>query len=186
MARLTSCGRSRHWRAGRKLFLCLMQKPGDGQLVVHSRHGGNDAFLHEVVTSFSAHAPAEAILVIKQHPLDYAIEHSQENFERLVEKLGLADRIIYLRKTSIDKVMPFAFGVLTINSTAGLASDGGETGHLSRTVVLRHRWPDLPGRVECSGEAKSPDPALTRGFIDFLKSTSQINGGFHTGSSRAC
>ncbi len=168
--------------AGRKLFLCLMQKPGDGQLVVHSRHGGNDAFLHEVVTSFSAHAPAEAILVIKQHPLDYAIEHSQDFFERLVEKLGLADRIFYLRKTSIDKVMPLAFGVLTINSTAGLASLMEE----KPVICLGRSFYDIDGLTFQGAldvfwrEAKSPDPALARGFINFLKSTSQINGGFHT------
>ena len=55
-------------RQGRKVFLALLQKPGDAQLVVHSRHGGNAAFVDELIASFAADAPADAILVVKQHP----------------------------------------------------------------------------------------------------------------------
>ena len=167
---------------GRKVFLCLMQKPGDGQLVVHSRHGGNEAFLKEVLTSFGAHAPNEAILVIKQHPLDYAIERSFAVAERTARELGIEKRVFYLRKTSIDRIMPLAFGVLTINSTGGLATIIEE----KPVICLGRSFYAIEG-LTFQGpvdafwtEAERPDPMLVRGFVAFLKATSQINGGFHT------
>jgi capsular polysaccharide export protein len=172
---------------GRKIFLCLLQKPGDGQLLIHSRHRGNRAFLGEVITSFASHAPPEAVLVVKQHPLDYAIERSGRNVETLVAQHGLEGRVIYLRKTSIDKITPFASAVLTINSTAGLA-----TIVLEKPVIcLGRSFYSIPGLTFQGplhafwAEARPPDPQLTRGFVAFLMATSQINGGFHTRSARA-
>ncbi len=167
---------------GRRVFLCLMQKPGDGQLVVHSRHGGNEAFLREVLTSFSVHAPDDAILVIKQHPLDYAIERSYAFVDRMVRQLRLEGRALYLRKTSIDKIMPLTFGVLTINSTAGLATIIDE----KPVICVGRSFYDIEGLTFQGSidafwrEAQAPDPNLVRGFVAFLKSTSQINGGFHS------
>jgi capsular polysaccharide export protein len=172
---------------GRKIFLCLLQKPGDGQLLVHSRHRGNEAFLEEVLSSFAAHAPPDAALVVKQHPLDYAIERSAEKVDALIARHGLSGRVIYLRKTSIDKITPFAFAVLTINSTAGLA-----TIVLEKPVIcLGRSFYSIDG-LTFQGplhafwtEARPPDPELTRGFVAFLMATSQINGGFHTRTARA-
>jgi capsular polysaccharide export protein len=172
---------------GRKIFLCLLQKPGDGQLLVHSRHRGNEAFLQEVLSSFASHAPPEAALIIKQHPLDYAIERSARKVEALVAQHGLEGRVIYLRKTSIDKITPFASAVLTINSTAGLA-----TIVLEKPVVCLGRSFYSIAGLTFQGpldafwtEARPPDPQITRGFVAFLMATSQINGGFHTRSARA-
>jgi capsular polysaccharide export protein len=172
---------------GRKIFLCLLQKPGDGQLLIHSRHRGNEAFLQEVLSSFASHAPPQAVLVIKQHPLDYAIERSARRVETLIAEYRLQGRVIYLRKTSIDRITPFAFAVLTINSTAGLA-----TIVLEKPVIcLGRSFYDIEG-LTFQGplhafwtEARPPDPQLTRGFVAFLMTTSQINGGFHTRTARA-
>ncbi len=174
-------------REGRKIFLCLLQKPGDGQLLVHSRHRGNEAFLKEVLSSFAVHAPAAATLVVKQHPLDYAVECSARKVETLVAEYGLEGRVIYLRKTSIDKITHFASAVLTINSTAGLAMVVLE----KPVICLGRSFYDIEG-LTFQGplhafwkEARPPDPQLTRGFVAFLMTTSQINGGFHTRTARA-
>ena len=174
-------------RDGRKIFLCLLQKPGDGQLLIHSRHRGNEAFLQEVLSSFDIHAPPEAVLVVKQHPLDYAIERSARKVEALVVQYGLQGRVIYLRKTSIDKITPIAFAVLTINSTAGLA-----TIVLEKPVIcLGRSFYSIRGLTFHGPlhafwtEARPPDPQLTCGFVTFLMATSQINGGFHTRAARA-
>ena len=167
---------------GRRVFLSLMQKPGDGQLVVHSRHGGNEAFLREVLTSFAANAPEDAILVIKQHPLDYAVERSHAFAGSMVRELGLEGRAFYLRKTSIDRIMPLADGVLTINSTAGLASIIDD----KPVICLGRSFYDIEGLTFQGSvdafwrDAHPPDPHLVRGFVAFLKATSQINGGFHS------
>ena len=172
--------------AGRKVFLALLQKPGDAQLVVHSRHGGNAAFVEELIGSFAADSPADAILVVKQHPLDYGVERTPARVAALIARHNLADRVFFLRKTSIDKIMARAHAVVTINSTAGLAAIIEE----KPVLCVGRAFYNIPG-LACPGplsrfwtQAVRPSPELVRGFVAFLTSTSQFNGGFHTSEGR--
>ncbi len=164
-----------------KVFVVLLQKPGDAQLRVHSPYGGNRPFLTEVCESFAAHAPADAILVVKQHPYDYGVERLPRFFRTLARRLGIGNRAYYLRKTSIDIVLDHADGLITVNSTGGL------------TAVVR----GLP--VMCCGnaifnmagltfqdgldrfwrESAPPARATVDAFVNYLQTHSQINGGFH-------
>jgi capsular polysaccharide export protein len=172
--------------SGRKVFLALLQKPGDAQLVVHSRHGGNAAFVDELISSFAADAPADAILVVKQHPLDYGVERTPARVAALVARHNLADRVFFLRKTSIDKIMARAHAVVTINSTAGLAAiiENKPVHCVGRAFY------NIPGLASAGPlsrfwrEAAPPSRELVEGFVAFLKSTSQFNGGFHTPEGR--
>jgi capsular polysaccharide export protein len=172
--------------SGRKVFLALLQKPGDAQLVVHSRHGGNAAFVDELISSFAAESPEDAILVVKQHPLDYGVERTPARVKSLIERHNLADRVFFLRKTSIDRIMARAHAVVTINSTAGLAAI------IERKPVLcvGRAFYNIPGLTSPGPlakfwrEATPPSPELVAGFVAFLKSTSQFNGGFHTPEGR--
>jgi capsular polysaccharide export protein len=172
--------------AGRKVFLALLQKPGDAQLVVHSRHGGNAAFVEELIASFAADAPPEAILVVKQHPLDYGVERTPERVAALVARHNLADRVLFLRKTSIDKIMARAHAVVTINSTAGLAAIIEE----KPVLCVGRAFYNIPGLTSVGPlsrfwrEAAPPSSDLVKGFVAFLKRTSQFNGGFHTPEGR--
>ena len=111
-----------HKREGRKIHSIILQKPGDAQLRIHSSYGSNNPFLREACGSFAKHAPADAILVVKQHPLDYGIERTPELFQALVSEFKLEGRAYYLRKTSIDFVLDNADGFVLINSTAGVAA----------------------------------------------------------------
>jgi capsular polysaccharide export protein len=171
---------------GNKVFLALLQKPGDAQLVVHSRHGGNAAFVDELITSFAADAPPDAILVVKQHPLDYGVERTPARVAALIARHNLADRVFFLRKTSIDKIMARAHAVVTINSTAGLAAIIEE----KPVLCVGRAFYNIPGLASAGPlsqfwrEATPPSPDLVKGFIAFLKSTSQFNGGFHTPEGR--
>ncbi|MDE3175540.1 MAG: capsular biosynthesis protein [Pseudomonadota bacterium] len=172
--------------AGRKVFLALLQKPGDAQLVVHSRHGGNAAFVDELISSFAADAPEDAVLVVKQHPLDYGVERTPARVAALIDRHNLADRVFFLRKTSIDKIMARAHAVVTINSTAGLAAIIEQ----KPVLCVGRAFYNIPGLTSAGPlsrfwrDAAPPSPALVQGFIAFLKNTSQFNGGFHTPEGR--
>ncbi len=172
---------------GSKAFLVIMQKPGDAQLVVHSRHGGNVVFLKDVFESFSKSGPPDGILVVKQHPLDYGPERLPATTAALTKQYGLEGRVVFVRKTSIDKIMPLITAVLTINSTAGLASI------VQRKPVfcVGRAFYDIPG-LTAGGTMEAfwtnptpPDSELVAAFISFLMKTSQLNGGFHTAAGLA-
>lgn len=172
---------------GAAIFVALLQKPGDAQLVVHSDYGGNNPFLAEICRSFRLHAPANAHLVVKQHPLDYAIERTPEYFERLVVEHGLQGRAHYLRKTSIDPIMDVASGVVTINSTGGLQA----VQRLIPTICCGRAFYDIDGLTHRGGldtfwtSPEKPDPNGLEAFMNYLMTNTQVNGGFHSDEALA-
>ncbi|MCQ0988616.1 capsular biosynthesis protein [Jiella marina] len=169
-------------KPGSRLFLVLMQKPGDGQIRYHSPFKTNIRFLEEVLRSFAAHAPDDAFLVVKQHPLDYGVERLSGVFERLSKELGLAGRAVYMRKTGIAGLMEKTDCLVTINSTGGLQ---GVMGGVA-VKCLGNAVYDVPGLTfqgslaEFWSSDERPDPVMVRGYRNYLLETCQLNGGFHT------
>ncbi|MDE2355293.1 MAG: capsular biosynthesis protein, partial [Alphaproteobacteria bacterium] len=53
-----------------KVFLVLLQRPGDSQLRIHSPFDHVVTFIRDVMTSFASNAPPDARLLIRPHPLD--------------------------------------------------------------------------------------------------------------------
>lgn len=173
-------------RSGAKIFLALLQKPGDSQLIVHSHHGGNAAFVEELIASFVADAPKDAALVIKQHPLDYGVEKIPERVAALCSRHNIGGRVFFLRKTSIDKIMPHAHAVVTINSTAGLSAiiDSKPVLCVGRAFYKISGLTYEGSLAQFWHEATPASKDLIEGFVAFLKSTSQFYGGFHTPQGR--
>jgi capsular polysaccharide export protein len=158
-----------------------MQKPGDAQLLVHSRYGANNPFLYETCKSFAAFAPKDASLVVKQHPLDYGVEGSPRLFRKLVRKFNLQGRAFYLRKTSIDIVLDNADGFVVINSTAGLAAvKRGLPVKCCGSAVFDMEGLTFQGSLDSYWtEAQRPDPDKVAAFVRYLKRYSQVNGALY-------
>jgi capsular polysaccharide export protein len=176
-----------HRGGDRKIFTVLMQKPGDGQLVVHSRFGGNRKFVREVIESFARSAPKNAFLILKQHPLDYGRERCPRLARKLIKKHGLQDRAIYLRKTSIDICMDYSAGMVTVNSTGGLqALQKGLAVICMGPSVYGFQGMTFQGSLdEFWSNGQPADPQVLAGYIGHLRDTSQLNGGFHSEEGRA-
>ena len=173
-------------KPGARLYLVLMQKPGDGQIRYHSPFGTNIRFLEEVLKSFAENAPSEAFLVVKQHPLDYGIECLQQTFEKLAAKLGIEGRAVYMRKAGIAGLMERTDCLVTINSTGGLqAVMGGIPVKCLGKAVYDVAGLTFQGSLaEFWSNAEKPDPAMVRAYRSYLLSTCQLNGGFHTPEAR--
>ncbi|ESR22636.1 capsular biosynthesis protein [Lutibaculum baratangense] len=170
-----------------RIFLTLMQKPGDGQIRYHSPFGSNLRFLNEVVRSFAASAPSDAFLVVKQHPLDYGIENLSEEFARLSKELGLEGRAVYMRKTGIAELMRLSDCMVTINSTGGLQGVmGGSPVKCMGKAVYDVEGLTFQGTLaEFWQDPVGPDPEFVEHYRNYLLATCQINGGFHTPEARA-
>ncbi len=174
--------RNLHEQGKGDVFVALMQKPGDAQLRYHSDYRANNPYLREVISSFAAHADKRAVLVIKQHPLDYGIERSKALFDELVERHGLQGRAFFIRKLTIESVLAVTSGLITINSTGGLAA----VEQLVPTIALGKAIYDVPGLTFQDGidrfwtERQPPQAELVASFIAYLKEQTQINGGFYS------
>jgi capsular polysaccharide export protein len=171
----------------RPLYLVLLQRPGDSQLWRHSDFECTEAFLEKVVTSFAAHAPERAMLLVRPHPLDHGLDDHEGVLEKLAEREGIAGRVHYVDHGKLHEILPLMSGAVCVNSTAGLAA----VEFTRPTVVLGRALYDMPGLTHQGGldtfwhAPQTPDPALYRAFRDVMMATTQINGAYATRRGRA-
>src|SRR4029077_2770694 len=76
------------------LYLFPLQLDCDFQVREHSRYGRIEPALDHIITSFARHAPHDARLVVKEHPLDNGMTNWQRVTERLATARGVANRVI--------------------------------------------------------------------------------------------
>lgn len=164
---------------GKRYFTLPLQLNSDYQLRIHSPFGDMRAALRFVIKSFAHHAPADVLLVIKQHPLDSGLVAWDRLIRRLATDYGVADRIHYLSDWDIAEVVEKAVGVVTVNSTVGtLALNSGKP-----VVVLGHAVYKVPGMVSVKGldafwtDPSPPDMALYSAFRQVLADRCLIRGG---------
>ncbi len=168
-------------------FLCALQKSGDTQIEEHSEFSNVVQFINFVAESFAQHAPADAKLVFKAHPLDYDIE-SQEAAIRVAGKAhGIEDRLVFLPIGSLTNLMSAAKGMVTVNSTAGLtAAIKGLP-----TVLIGRAFYRIEGLVSTGNLSqfwqarKHPDWKLAERFLAVAGAKTQVNGSFYAPRGRA-
>lgn len=176
LAQLTSAAWSQ------RCFVVPLQVRGDSQVTDHSRFTGMEHFLDEVVASFAAHAPADAALVVKHHPMDRAYTDYHAHIAALRRRHGLgAERLRYLHDQHLPTLLQHARGVVTINSTVGLQA----LHHGVPTITLGESVYQVPGLVyDGSLEQfwQAPglvDHALVKRFMAHLVAATQLNASFY-------
>ncbi len=164
------------------LFLALLQRPGDSQLLRHSPFPTVAAFIDGVVASFARRAPAHARLLFKAHPLDHGLERCDAAVARVATMAGVADRVFFTGSGDLNRLLDRAHGVITVNSTAGLAAIARDR----PTITLGAAIYDMPGLTHQSGldmfwiHPENPEPDLYQAFRRMVMARTQINGGFES------
>ncbi len=161
-------------------YLFPLQLDFDFQIVAYSPFDGIAQSIRFVLASFARHAPVNSLLVLKEHPWDPALKDWENILIREAVKLGIDDRVRYLRGGHLDSLITHAKGVVTVNSTTGMRAL-----HLGRPLmVLGQAVFDVSGLTH-QGELDSfwsspvqPDAALVRDFLKALAGTIQIRGVF--------
>jgi capsular polysaccharide export protein len=162
------------------LFLGLLQRPGDSQLRFHSRFGSVAQFIGEVVESFAVHAPADARLLFKSHPLDHGLEPHGRTVAAVAVANSVNDRVFFIDEGDLNALIPAVAGAVTVNSTAGLALIGGG----APTIVLGEAVYDMEGLTHQGGldrfwtTPQAPEPELYAAFRRVAIDRSQISGAF--------
>jgi capsular polysaccharide export protein len=169
------------------LFLALLQRPGDSQLWRHSEFEETLDFLEAVVASFAAHAPAEARLMVRPHPLDPGIEPHERLLNWVAERERVRDRVAFVDDGKLHEILPRIAGAVCVNSTAGLAAIqfGRPTKVMGRAIY------DMPGMTH-QGDLDSfwrtpeaPSADLYEAFRRVVMARTQVNGAFATRRGRA-
>lgn len=161
-------------------FLFPLQLDCDSQIRLHSSFSGIAGAIDKVLASFAATAPADTLLVVKEHPLDNGLVNWRRLTMARAAELGLLPRIVYLEDGNIAHLVQGATGVVTVNSTTGtlaLASGvpvitlGNAIYNLQGLTFqdeLDHFWTG----------ATPPDAALFDAFRRVLVHRCLIRGGF--------
>lgn len=162
-------------------FLICLQRDGDAQLLRYSAYPDNAAFLAQVMRSFAAHAPAEARLVVKNHPLDPGLTDLEQITRGLAIEHGLGERVDFIDGGNMAQLCRLSRGMVVNNSSAALSALGFRT----PVKVLGQAFFDFAGLTDQKpldrfwGRPTAPDPALFTRFRAHVIDRCQINGNYH-------
>jgi capsular polysaccharide export protein len=164
------------------LYIALLQRPGDSQLLRHSAFPRTAGYIGHVIKSFAKSAPKDARLLFKSHPLDPGVEPHESAVALAAKTSGVADRVFFTDVGDLQDLFDSSAGVVTINSTGGLASI--ERGR--PTVVLGSAIYNMAGLTHQGGldtfwtAPEAPDPAMFEAFRRVEMASTQVNGAYAT------
>lgn len=168
--------------SGRPYYLLPLQLDSDAQIRVHSRFASIQQVIEHVVDSFVHYAPADSVLVIKNHPLDTGVLKHGKFVRQLSQDRQLTDRILFLESGHLPTLLQHTKGTVLVNSTTGTSA----LHHGSPTIALGTAIFALPGLTFQEGldrfwtEGKPADKNLYQRFRKATIELTQINGDFYS------
>lgn len=173
--------------AGRTYFIFPLQLTGDYQIRHHSPFGSMHVAVDYVLESFAHFAPAEAILLVKEHPLDSGYTNWRKRLMAGARKLGIAGRVYHIDGGELDALAADARGMICVNSTsATLALEAG-----TPVAVLGDAIYDIEGITHSGGldsfwtAPTPPDAELYGAFKRVLHARCLVRGGLASASATA-
>ena len=106
--------------AAKTYYLFAMQMEDDFSLRAYSQYADLDTPMREALESFARHAPRDAVLLFKVHPLDPGVKSWRRRINAMAATAGVAERARYVDGGDLDTLVRGSAGVLTVNSTVGL------------------------------------------------------------------
>lgn len=168
-------------------FLLPLQLDGDAQIRHHSRFDNMAQVMRDVLLSFAHHAPDDAHLLIKNHPLDIGLANHGKTAHALAREYGLCGRVHFVETGDLERLLRGASGMVTVNSTAGSVA----LGEGCPTVCLADPVYNVPGLTFQEGldnfwhESPRPDANLFHSFRKTVIHSAQVNGGFYSAAGIA-
>ena len=165
-----------------RYFLLPLQLNGDAQIVHHSPFRDVGEVVERVLSSFATHAPRDAEIIVKNHPLDTGLAGYRRQIARLRKTLGLHERAHFIETGHLPTLLDHARGTVVVNSTVGMSSllHGCPTKTLAKPIY------DMPGLTfggsieDFWNEPVPPDPDLYLAFRNTVIHATQVNGDFFT------
>ena len=163
-------------------YLFPLQLEADSQIHVHSPFDSLKEVIEVTLKSFAEHAPENAKLVIKLHPLDPWFIDYNEIIKKIVGDLKLdMDRVLYLEGGNLNNLLSQCKGTILVNSTVGTTSLAMDC----PVIAMGSAIYDIDGLTfqgsldEFWQNASPPDKALFAAFRQCYIKRTQINGSFY-------
>lgn len=163
-------------------YLFPLQLNSDAQIVVHSPFDGICDAISVVLHSFARRAPADSLLVIKNHPLDTGLIAYRQFAKVLARELGVGQRLHFIDAGHLPTLLDNSRGVIVVNSTVGLSALHHERPLIALGSVI-YSMPGLTWQGDLDdfwAAVEPPDMQLYHAFLDYVMHHTQINGDFYT------
>lgn len=163
------------------MFLLAMQMETDFALRAYSHYADNDAVIEEVFTSFAGHAPPEARLLVKVHPLDPFAKNWGRRVRLAARRHGIADRVEYLGGGNLGDIVEHCQGVVTVTSTVGIRALVERLPTFALGEAL-YRIEGLvsPGTLaDFWCDPQPPEPELREAFLRAISHYLHVRGAFY-------
>ena len=170
--------------ANARYYLLPLQLNSDSQIVVHSPFDTIAQVVERVFASFAAHAPADTLLVVKNHPLDSGLVDHRRHALKAAREWGVLERVRFLDGGHLPTLLDHALGVVVVNSTVGLSA----LHHGRPLIALGDAIYSMAGLTwqhdldDFWRYSHAPDMILYSAFLDYVVHHTQINGDFYTKS----
>lgn len=167
--------------AGTPYYVFPLQMENDFQLRAYSPFPDMKTPIHEVIHSFSEHAPAGSRLLVKVHPLDPGMRSWSRIVRRSAARWGMQDRVDFLDGGQLGPMLEGSRGVVTVNSTVGIwALRAGLPVMTLGAAVYDIEGLTFPGELDRFWtDATPPDPALWHAFVKAMVAHIQIRGVYY-------
>ena len=160
-------------------FLFPLQLSGDYQIRSHSPFPDMQAAVSYVMESFARHAPEDAQLVLKAHPLDCSFFNWQRYIARYASRLDIRGRVRFIDGGNLEELAASTVGMVCVNSTsATLALAAG-----SPVCTLGEAIYKVPGLTfsrhldEFWTDPVPPEPGLYGAFRRVVVDRCLVRGG---------
>lgn len=164
------------------IFLLPLQLNGDTQITHHSSFSCVADVIEHVVDSFARHAPREAVLVIKNHPLDPGLDRHASTVLGAAHSKCVADRVVFLETTNLSEIFPGTRGVVLVNSTTGLSAIWRHIPvfALADPIYNMRGLTHQGDLADFWTDPQAPEEDLYHAFRHVLLHVNQVNGDFFT------
>ena len=164
------------------VFFFPLQLNGDSQILHHSPFSNIDQAITQVVESFSRFAPPDALILIKNHPLDTGLDKPERSTFRVARGHGVEKRVHFIETGCISTILNEITGTVVVNSTVGLSSiwRGRPVCALANPI---YKMPGLTFESTLDDFWKNPTepcPQLFEAFRKTLLHVNHVNGDFFT------
>lgn len=173
--------------SGRDFFVFPLQLTGDYQIRHHSPFGSMHVAVDYVLESFARFAPAETVLLVKEHPLDSGYTNWRAVLAAKARRLGVSGRVFHIDGGDLDALSADARGMVCVNSTsATLALEAG-----TPVAVLGDAIYDIAGITHSGGldsfwaRPTPPNAELYAAFKRVLHAKCLVRGGLASESATA-
>ncbi|WP_372835199.1 capsule biosynthesis protein [Puniceibacterium confluentis] len=166
--------------------LALLQLEHDSSFQMHSPFATLPEFLELVIAGFAKGAPGHHHLVFKAHPLEDGRVNVRRTIREHAARLGVSDRVHYVRGGKLAQLLNDARTAVTVNSTAGqqVLWRGIPLKVFGDAVYAKPEFVSDQPLAEFFGAASRPDNRAYKDYRRYLLETSQLPGGYYSARGR--